>query len=88
MKDEPNPLLVVDIPASPELNPVQNVLALCGMNPVAGRQIFFDLEGLDTLMRSLIYWMIRWCDTGRARKGVLGRDGQEDTLEYTVALEQ
>jgi hypothetical protein len=48
MKDEPNPLLVVDIPASPELNPVQNVLALCGMNPVAGRQIFIDLEGLDT----------------------------------------
>jgi hypothetical protein len=46
--DESNPPLVVNMPAAPYLNPVLNVVALCGVTSVAACQIFIDLEGLDT----------------------------------------
>ncbi len=48
MADESNPPLVVNMPAAPYLNPVLNVVALCGVTSVAACQIFIDLEGLDT----------------------------------------
>ena len=54
MADEPEPrALPFDVPVAPEaaplVNPVHNVLIVCGVTAAAARQVFIDTEGLDTI---------------------------------------
>jgi hypothetical protein len=46
LDDELDPAFAVGISAAPDVNPVHNVLILCGVSSIAPRQIFIDLEGL------------------------------------------
>ena len=49
MADELDPALADIFPVAPAVNPLHNVLMLCGVATAAARQVFINLEGLDTI---------------------------------------
>ena len=49
MADAVDPVLEEIEFVAPVVNPVHNVLNLCGVTAAASRQIFIDVEGLDTI---------------------------------------
>jgi hypothetical protein len=49
MADDAGDVFVADVPVAPGANPVHGVLALCGVTSAVARQVFIDIEGLDTI---------------------------------------
>ena len=49
MADAVDPVLEEIEFVAPVVNPVHNVLNLCGVTAAASRQIFIDVEGLDSI---------------------------------------